>query len=360
MRPPGTQTHRAGVTETVEGLRAEVARLRETVHAQNDRLETTTRELADAETRWRCLAEQPLNGVAIIDVPDFAYVNPRFCEMFGYNSNELLSVPVTDIVAHSSRLRVTQQLRDSLAGRPRPGILECEGLKKDGSTVHIELSSSRMEVGGRLRVICVATDISARTLAERKIQALSRRLAESAVRDPLTGLYNRGFMEASLERELIEAERHGSPLSLVMCDVDDFKLINDTFGYPSGDEVLKAFGSLLKRRCRRSDVACRYGGEEFLVVFPGMPGAVAVKWADKVRAAIAGARVARGAASLRVTASFGVATYPENGRTWQDLIAAADRAQFEAKVAGRDQVVVAPTVAEPSAADPAALLAQAM
>jgi len=126
-------------------------------------------------------------------------------------------------------------------------------------------------MGGRPYVICVTTDISARKLAERKIQALNRRLAELAIRDPLTGLYNRRFMEASLEREIIEAERHGSPLSLVMCDIDHFRADQRHLRHQSGDEVLKAFGSLIKRRCRRSDMACRFGGEEFLVVFPGMP-----------------------------------------------------------------------------------------
>ena len=330
------------------------------MQTQNDRLETTTRELADAEVRWRCLAEQPLNGVAIVDGPHFAYVNARFCETFGYSRDEILNVPVIDIVAHSSRLRVTQHLRDSLDDRTRPKILECDCLGRDGSTVHIELSSSRTEMGGRPYVICVTTDISARKLAERKIQALNRRLAELAIHDPLTGLYNRRFMEASLEREIIEAERHGSPLSLVMCDIDHFRLINDTFGHQSGDEVLKAFGSLVKRRCRRSDMACRFGGEEFLVVFPGMPGTVAVKWADKVRATIAGARVTKGVASLQVTASFGVATYPTHGHSWQELIAAADTAQYEAKAAGRDQVVVATPATEASAADPATLAARAM
>jgi diguanylate cyclase (GGDEF)-like protein/PAS domain S-box-containing protein len=345
---------------TLDDLQAEVTRLRETVQVLNDRLETTTRDITVSEVRWNWLAVQPLHGVAVIDGPRLAYVNARFCETFGYGRDEMLNVPAIDIAAHSCRLRVTQYLRDSLANRPRPEILECECLKKDGSTVHIELSSSRTEMGGRPYVICATTDISARKLAERKIQALNRRLAELAISDPLTGLYNRRFMEASLEREIIEAERHGSPLSLVMCDIDHFKLINDTFGHQSGDEVLKAFGSLLKRRCRRSDIACRFGGEEFLVVFPGMPGPVAVKWADKMRAAIAGARVAKGAASLQVTASFGVATYPAHGHSWQELIAAADTAQYEAKAAGRDQVVVATPATEASVADPATLAARAM
>jgi diguanylate cyclase (GGDEF)-like protein/PAS domain S-box-containing protein len=326
---------------------------------KNERPETT-HEFTDSDVRWQWLAEQPLHGVAVIDGLRFAYVNARFCDTFGYSRDEMLNVPVIDIVAHSYRLRLTQHLGDSLANRPRPEILECECLKKDGPTVHIELSSSRADVGGRPCIICVTTDISARVLAERKVQALNRRLAELAIRDPLTGLYNRRFMEASLEREIIEAERHGSPLSLVMCDIDHFKLINDTFGHQSGDEVLKAFGSLVKRRCRRSDIACRFGGEEFLVVFPGMPGAIAVKWADKVRAAIAGARVAKGADSLQVTASFGVATYPAHGHTWQELIAAADTAQYEAKAAGRNQVVVATPATEASAADPATLAARAM
>ena len=289
----------------------------------------------------RNLADQSLVGIAILEDDRFAYVNARFAETFGYRPDAMLTIPALAAIAYSSRLRVTQHVRECLAGEPHPPVIECEGVKKDGSPVYAELGCSRLELGDRCCAILMVADITARKLAERRVQALNRQLAELAVQDPLTGLYNRRFTEASLERELLQAERSGSPVSLVMCDIDDFKAVNEAFGREGGDQVLKSFGDLLKRRCRKSDIACRCGGEEFLVVFPGMPAEVAAAWADKARAAIAAVRIAKDASSLQITASFGVATYPEHGQTWQDLIAAVDAAQYSAKVAGGNQVIAA-------------------
>ncbi len=307
----------------------------------------------------QCVSQQSLVGAAILENERFIYVNARFAAMFGYQPEAMLTIPAIETVAYSSRLRANQYLRECLEGQNGSETFECEGVKRDGSPIYLEICGSRAEVAGRECVACLVSDVTAKTLAERKVQALNRRLAELAVRDPLTGLYNRRFMEASLERELLEAERNGVPLSLVLCDIDHFKAINDAFGHEAGDEVLKALGSLLKRRCRRSDLACRYGGEEFLVVFPGMPGEIAKRWAESIRETVAGGRVATSAKTLQITASFGVATYPENGQTWTDLIAAADSAQYAAKTTGRDQVVTAPPVAEPAPADPAHIAARA-
>jgi diguanylate cyclase (GGDEF)-like protein/PAS domain S-box-containing protein len=329
----------------------------QTALKQNERI---TRTLRDSEARFRGLAEQSLAGIAIVDATRFIYANARLAENLGYEREELLTVAPLSIVAHSARLRVTQHLSDCLAHRPHPQWLEFEAIRRDGRPVFIELAASRMRMEGEYVLICVATDITARKVAERKVQALNRRLAEMAVRDPLTGLYNRRFMEASLEREILEADRNGAPLSLVVCDLDHFKAINDTFGHQTGDQVLKAVGSLLKRRCRRSDIACRYGGEEFLVVFPGMPAEVAATWAEKIRTAISEVHVKRDSSSRQVTASFGVATYPQDGPTWHALIAAADEAQHAAKAAGRNLVKSAPPKNDLATVDAPALAARAM
>ena len=355
--------HQDGAVDgTKEELRAEVARLQQTVQVLADGFERTTRTLADSEARWRCLAKQSLTGLAIVEGTRFTFVNARFAETFGYLGDEMLTVLAGETVAHSSRLHVTQHIRACLAGESHPPVLEYEGLKKDGSSVYLELSSSRLERAGRFHAVLMVSDIGARKLAERKVHALNRRLAELAVRDPLTGLYSRGFTEISLERELMQCERDNSPLSIVICDIDDFKVVNEMFGHQAGDETIKAFGWLLKRRCRKSDLACRFGGEEFLMVFPGMTAEVAAKWAEGIRVAIAGAPVRRESSSLRVSASFGVAAYPEHGESWQGLIAAADAAQVAAKAAGGNQVTSAAPKAEAERKGPvlALLLAREM
>jgi diguanylate cyclase (GGDEF)-like protein/PAS domain S-box-containing protein len=289
----------------------------------------------------RSLAGQPLVGMAIIEVDRFAYLNAHFAETFGYRPESMLTIPAMEIFAHSSRLRVTQYVRETLAGQPQPRAISCEAVKKDGTAIFLDLACSRMELSGKTYALCVITDASARVAAERKVQALNRRLAELEVEDALTGLYNRRFTEASLERELLQAERSGLPVSLVVCDIDGFKTINETFGREAGDQVLKAFASLLKRRCRKSDITCRFGGEEFLVVFPGMPADVAAAWAEKTRLAVDAVKITRDATSLGIAASFGVATYPEDAQNQRDLIAAADAAQYAAKAAGGNQVKAA-------------------
>jgi diguanylate cyclase (GGDEF)-like protein/PAS domain S-box-containing protein len=343
-----------------EELRAEAARLRKTVQMLSDTVARNARTLTDSEARWRCLARQSLTGIAVVEESRFTYVNALFAETLGYQGDEMLTIPATETVAHSSRLHVAEHIRACLAGEPHPPVLEYEGLKKDGSSVYLELSGSRLEMADRLHAVLMVSDISARKLAERKVHALNRRLAELAVRDPLTGLYSRRFTEASLERELIQCERDGSPLSVVICDIDDFKVLNEVFDRQAGDEALKAFGWLLRRRCRKSDLACRYGGEEFLMVFPRMPAEIAARWAERIRASIAAAPVTRGSSSLQVSASLGVATYPEHGETWQELIAAADTAQIAAKATGGNRVTCASPKAELKGPDLALLLARDM
>ena len=149
-------------------------------------------------------------------------------------------------------------------------------------------------------------------------------------------------MEASLEREIIAATRNNAPLSVVIGDIDHFKSVNDTYGHQTGDEVLQSVSSLLNQLCRKSDIACRYGGEEFLIVFPGMPVGLAADWAEQARQSVSATEISVGSSELHITASFGVAGFPAQGKTWQEVIGAADAALYSAKTGGRDQVRRAP------------------
>jgi diguanylate cyclase (GGDEF)-like protein len=127
---------------------------------------------------------------------------------------------------------------------------------------------------------------------------------------------------------------------MIMGDLDHFKAVNDRYGHLGGDEVLRTFGDLMKRQVRGSDIYCRYGGEEFLLVLPQMSTEDAVKRAEQLRLAMAAAPVPYGDFVIAVTASFGVATFPRDGRTGDELIAAADSALYAAKAAGRNRVSV--------------------
>jgi diguanylate cyclase (GGDEF)-like protein len=166
---------------------------------------------------------------------------------------------------------------------------------------------------------------------------LQETLRSGSERDPLTDLYNRRHLEISLQRELARARRHGFPLSLLMLDVDHFKAFNDTNGHDAGDEVLRNVAQVLKRHTRAEDVACRYGGEEFLVVLPDCRLDDAYSKGEAIREAIAQLHVvSRGVALPRITSSLGIACYPQDGERMEDLVAGADAALYRAKSSGRN------------------------
>jgi diguanylate cyclase (GGDEF)-like protein len=167
-------------------------------------------------------------------------------------------------------------------------------------------------------------------------------LRNQAIRDPLTGLFNRRYMEESLERELRRSVRHDRPVSVIMIDLDQFKDFNDRHGHPTGDALLRSLGSFLQEQLREEDIACRYGGEEFLLVVPEAPLEVARERADRIRERFKNlAWLHRMEGIEPVTLSAGIAAYPEHGSVPEALIRAADRALYIAKNSGRDQVVVA-------------------
>jgi diguanylate cyclase (GGDEF)-like protein/PAS domain S-box-containing protein len=169
---------------------------------------------------------------------------------------------------------------------------------------------------------------------------LRETLRSQAIRDPLTGLFNRRYMEETLERELNRAKRAGSPIAVIMMDLDHFKTYNDTFGHNAGDEILSALGNLVKSQIRGEDIACRYGGEEFLLIIPGAAMGVALERAELLRQAVKGMHVHQGGLKP-ITLSLGVAVYPVQGETGLDLIRAADAVLYQAKRAGRDRVMAA-------------------
>lgn len=172
----------------------------------------------------------------------------------------------------------------------------------------------------------------------------NRTLSEVSSLDALTGLYNRWFVIEKIDSEINRALRHGSPMSLLMLDVDHFKRINDTFGHAAGDQVLQGIGKLLRESCRVYDVAGRYGGEEFCIVLPETkPGNTSIV-AERIRSRLASTALPCGETSITVTASIGVAGMdaPAEGEPLSPaaLLDRADRALYSAKNRGRNRVEV--------------------
>ncbi len=187
----------------------------------------------------------------------------------------------------------------------------------------------------------------ATTVAEAMAMALANlklreTLRNQAIRDGLTGLFNRRYLEETLERELSRGKRSGTTMGVIMLDLDHFKEYNDTYGHNAGDELLCALGQLIQDQVRKEDIACRYGGEEFLLIMPGAPMEIALERANELNLSVKQLHM-QSTSFKHITISAGVAIFPDHGNNGKDVIKAADAALYRAKEEGRDRVVVATT-----------------
>jgi diguanylate cyclase (GGDEF)-like protein len=209
---------------------------------------------------------------------------------------------------------------------------------------HISFSRNRRlrEITERLRHGEKALMAANEALQERldEIDQLQQKLGELVNLDPLTGLYNRRYLNTTLDRELARCARENQPMSMMMIDIDHFKRVNDTHGHQAGDEVLAQLGALLCENARTEDIACRYGGEEFLLLLPKMPLPVALKRAEELRTAFAKMAIQAGDRMIKCTLSIGISGYPVHGISPDILVRRADIALYSAKAQGRDQVVM--------------------
>lgn len=169
-------------------------------------------------------------------------------------------------------------------------------------------------------------------------------LREQSIRDPLTGLFNRRFMQESLNRELLRSRRKNIPLAVVFLDLDHFKQFNDTFGHDAGDAVLRSVAEALRTHYRADDVVCRYGGEEFAVILPESTAEEAAKRSEELQVAVKLLRVRHEGKVLDgITLSMGIAGFPEHASREEELLRLADIALYQSKSRGRDRITIAST-----------------
>lgn len=179
------------------------------------------------------------------------------------------------------------------------------------------------------------------SLADAEEEAALRKVYEAAILDGLTGIYNRKYFEDRIVTELSHAQRHGTPLAVVISDVDHFKKVNDTYGHLAGDAVLVRVAAILKETVRPEDVLARYGGEEFVILLRGATSQDAVALAERVRANIEGATILFDGTPIRITSSGGVASTADPGQAAERaaLLHAADSRLYQAKQTGRNRVI---------------------
>ena len=311
-------------------------------------------KLRESEARFRNLFEQTHDAVFLVDRGGRCIAaNQRAADMLGYSVDELLTLPIVEIAAQPDDAQ--KFLTRLLSGETIPH-LEGAFRSKDGAVfpveLYLELTKDQQDAPQQIQV--VARDIRERKRAEEaliavndllnkrieEVEQLHKELREQAIRDPLTGLYNRRYLSEMLSRELARVAREKTSLSIIIADIDHFKITNDTYGHQAGDDLLVQIARLVKNATRDSDILCRYGGEEFIIILPGIAIDNAAKRAEDIRRLVENTAFLYQGKTLRMSISLGVAAYPNHGTQAEEITIKADRALYYSKQTGRNRVTV--------------------
>jgi diguanylate cyclase (GGDEF)-like protein/PAS domain S-box-containing protein len=318
----------AVVLETAAWYEAESA-----LRVERDALETKvaerTRDLRDSEANLRALVEFSPVAMVLTRIGDSRVLlaNRRASAMF--------DVPLEDIQGrdpptHWVNVAERERYLELVARHGRVDDLEVEMLTSKGHRFWASISGQRLRFAGDEALLAAIVDVTAKKQARED-------LIERATHDALTGVFNRRHVEDVLGKEVERAERHARPLAVAILDADHFKRINDTHGHQTGDEVLRAISDRCRKTLRANDVLGRYGGEEFVIVFPETRLEEAGAVAERLRVAVAGSPISVGDGRLGVTVSIGLAAHAP-GQDAGALLHRADAALYTAKQSGRNLV----------------------
>ena len=313
--------------------------------------------LADSQQRLQAIFDNAGAGIGVTwDNAKFIFVNDRWIEMFGFTSEELAGMTIWDLCPSEDSQSLRKNIETISTGTLERFQIENRFVHKNGSVFWGTTSAKAIhrKDGSLENLIIIISDITLLKSTEaeliranqilvtqlEEIAILRDRLREQAIRDPLTNLYNRRFMEETLSLEIHRARRANSSVSLIMMDIDHFKSVNDQFGHKTGDFVLESLGQMLLKNTRKSDIACRYGGEEFLIVLPGSTQEDAAKRAEQFRANFESIQISGKGIITNSTLSIGVACFPDHGDDGEQVLNRADEALYQAKDAGRNCVVI--------------------
>jgi diguanylate cyclase (GGDEF)-like protein/PAS domain S-box-containing protein len=299
----------------------------------------TRRALEEAEERFRRAFEDAPIGMALVSVEGrWLQVNRTLCEITGYSEDELLARTFQDITHPEDLEDNLDQVDRVVAGDARFMRIEKRYLRPNGQTVWVRVSTSLVydADGAPLHFVSQIEDVTDRKRAEHKLKDL-------ADHDSLTGLLNRRRFDEELDLALLKLRRHGGRAALLLIDLDRFKLVNDTFGHKTGDELLVAAAAALRGRLRATDVVARLGGDEFAVLLFEIGAEAAGVVANDLVTALRSKRIVSEAGEVGVTASIGVVLLDQDTLgNEDDALVAADHALYRAKSGGRDQISFTP------------------
>ena len=299
--------------------------------------------LKDKEIRYRRLFESAQDGILIMDAGTgmIGDVNPYLIQMLGYSREEFVEKKLWE-VAVFKEFEASQVAFKSLQENESIRFENVQVRTKDGQLIQVDFVSNAYLVGGEKVIQCNIRDVTERKKAQDALLKSEALLREQAIRDHLTGLFNRRYAEEALDRELLRGLRKQLSIGIIMLDVDDFKHFNDTCGHAAGDHILRELSNMLLGHLRSYDIPSRYGGDEFFIILPDTSLEVTCERAELI------CEIAKqfhlqfdGQMLETVTLSVGVAVFPGNGITSAAILKAADDALYRAKREGRGRVVVA-------------------
>jgi diguanylate cyclase (GGDEF)-like protein/PAS domain S-box-containing protein len=282
------------------------------------------------------------DAIFLTDLKEFKILecNPSVQQILGVSPDKIQNDSFLNWVRPSSQETVKKHLVSGSRSKRAEPPFDCEM----GNGVIFELSVCGLKLGDYGEVLqIIAKDVTQMRLVQHELEQTNKRLETISVTDEMTQVSNFRHFMTELEKEHARSERYKSEYSIIFCDVDHFKNYNDTNGHPAGDEALKTVASILKNRVRKLDLCARYGGEEFVVLCPNTGKDAAYALAENLREMVANHAFKHGEKQPlgKVTASMGVATYPEHGKTFKEVLQSADACVYKSKREGRNRVTPA-------------------
>jgi diguanylate cyclase (GGDEF)-like protein/PAS domain S-box-containing protein len=318
--------------ETASPLRDANGKIIGTIEVARDITASKLHEeaLQNSEARFRAIFENSMDALAVIRDDILVLANPACLAVLGYTHlEEIVGRPAEDHIAPDERQRVIDYAQKRLNKENVPVFYETKGLKKDGSEFDLELNVSAYRLDGEQYTLVVMRDISERKRSDEQLYHM-------ATHDPLTNLPNQTLFADRLAVEIVHSNRRNQKLALMMLDLDLFKEVNDTLGHRVGDQLLQAVGTRLPKLLRESDTIARMGGDEFMILLPGIAahedaGKIARKILESLQEPFE-----IGEHTIQIAASVGIAVFPDDGPEADTLMMNADITMYRAKDLGRN------------------------